>query len=182
MLDRIIVDANASYLPHEALSLLNAVGARDFIIEQPCGTLEDNLSVRRRISQPMTLDESLDSIDAVFRAYAADGFDLAMLKLSRFGGILPVSLVRDCCVAWNRPVTIEDMAGGGNNATASAHLAASTPAGNLVAGSFCTAYVDETYIKGDWPAGAAGRLPSANPGLGVEVDVTALGQPIFTIE
>lgn len=182
MLDRMIVDANASYLPHEALSLLNAVGPRDFIIEQPCRTLEDNLSVRRRVSQPMKLDESLDSIEAVFRAQMSDGFDLAMLKLSRFGGIAPVAFIRDCCVAWNKPVTIEDMAGGGIIAAASAHLAASTPATNLVAGSFCTAYVEETYIKGDWPSGSIGRLPSNRPGLGIEMDEALLGEPIFIIQ
>lgn len=181
-LDRLVVDANANYMPHEALSLLNALGPRDFILEQPCRTLEDNLSVRRRITQPMVLDESLDSIDAVFRAHKEDGFDLAMLKLSRFGGILPLSLVRDCCVAWNRPVTIEDMAGGGIIAAASAHLAASTPASHLAAGSFCTAYVEQTYTLGDWPQGAIGRLPSDNPGLGIDVDLEALGEPIFIYE
>ncbi len=181
-LDRMIVDANASYLPHEALFLLNALGPRDFIIEQPCRTLEDNLSVRRRVSQPMKLDESLDSMEAVFRAQAADGFDIAMLKLSRFGGISPVSFIRDCCVAWNKPVTIEDMAGGGIIAAASAHLAASTPANNLIAGSFCTAYVEETYIKGDWPSGSVGTLPSGEPGLGIEMDEALLGAPVFTIQ
>lgn len=179
--DRLIVDANANFLPHEALSLLNAVGQREFIIEQPCQTLDDNLSVRRRTSQPMVLDESLDSLEATFRAHASDGFDLAMLKLSRFGGILPLSLARDCCIAWNRPVTIEDMAGGGIIAAASAHLAASTPPEFLVGGSFCTAYVEETFIKGDWPSGSMGCLPSQAPGLGIEVDTSLLGEPVLNI-
>ena len=181
LFDRVIVDANANYLPHEALHLLNATEDLDFIVEQPCRELPDNLSVRRRTSRPFVLDESLDGVQAVFRAREADGFDLAMLKLSRFGGIAPLAFVRDCCVAWGRPVTIEDMSGGGIIAAAAAHLAASTPAKCLVAGSFTTAYVEETNILGDWPNGAIGRLPSDGPGLGVTVDEAALGAPVFSI-
>jgi len=179
--ERVIVDANANYHPHEALHLLNATRDLNFIIEQPCRELEDNLSVRRRTARPFVLDESLDGLTSVFRAHAVDGFDLAMLKLSRFGGIAPLALARDCCVAWGRPVTIEDMSGGGIIAAASAHLAASTPARFLVAGSFVTAYVEETYIEGDWPRGAQGSLPSSAPGLGITVDHKALGAPLFSI-
>lgn len=181
LFDRVIVDANANYLPHEALHLINATRDLDFIIEQPCRELADNLSVRRRTSRPFVLDESLDGIDSVFRAHEADGFDLAMLKLSRFGGIAPLAFARDCCVAWGRPVTIEDMSGGGIIAAASAHLAASTPARYLVAGSFSCTYVEETNILGDWPRGSEGRLPSDGPGLGITVDEAALGAPIFSI-
>ena len=181
LFDRIIVDANANYHPHEALHLINATRDLNYILEQPCRDLDDNLSVRRRTSRPFVLDESLDGLPSVFRAHAADGFDLAMLKLSRFGGIRPLALARDCCVAWGRPVTIEDMAGGGLIAAASAHLAASTPARYLVAGSFVTAYVEQTFIEEPWPRGAHGGLPSNRPGLGVTVDEKALGAPLFSI-
>ena len=182
LFDRIVVDANGNYSPGDALHLINATRQLNYVIEQPCRTLEDNLSLRRRIERPMVLDESLDSLEMVFRAHAADGFDQAMLKLSRFGGIGPTAFVRDLCTAWNRPVTMEDMSGGGIVAAAAAHLAASTPAGILAAGSYVTDYVEETNILGSWPQDGQGHLPSDQPGLGIVVDEAAIGSPVWSVQ
>ena len=177
--DRIIFDANGGYSVSDALMVLNATRHLNFVIEQPCLTLEDNISLRKRVDKAFVLDESLDSIDSLLTAYRANAFDMAMLKFSRFGGVGPTAFARDLCQQWGVPVTMEDISGGGVVTAAAAHLAASTPKHILNAGSFTTQYVEETYIKGSWPNNTYGSLPPDTTGLGVQVDKNQLPPPIF---
>lgn len=178
--DNVIVDANAHWLQHEAQQVVRAVSDLGVMIEQPCRLMNDNLAVRRRSSLPMVLDESLDSLTALFAAQAADGFDCAMLKLSRFGGITPMRMARDLCIAWGKAVTMEDMAGSDIIAAVSAHLAASTPVQNLVVGSFVTSFVNEHIGTGIRQGQGKGHLPDG-PGLGIEIDEAALDTPLLDI-
>jgi cis-L-3-hydroxyproline dehydratase len=179
--ETVVVDANAYWSPAEAAQVLHAVDDLDIAVEQPCRTLESNLSVRARTSKPFILDESLDSIEAVEAAHAASAFDCAMLKISRFGGISRLKTARDLCIRWGKAVTMEDMSGGAIATAASAHLAASTPPRNLVVASLIGIYSNESYGTGvtyDGPAHAA--IPTG-PGLGVEMDLDALGAPVWEV-
>ena len=176
--DTLIVDANGYWLQHEALLVANAVRDLDIILEQPCRELENNLAVRKRTSHPFVLDESLDSLQSVIRAQAVDGFDCAMLKLSRFGGLTPLRMARDMCITWGKAVTMEDMAGSEIIAAVSAHLAASTPPQHLVAGSFVTNFVTETIGEGVRQENGYGFLPTG-PGLGVTIHEETLGDPVM---
>lgn len=177
--DTVVVDANAYWSPAEAALVIKAIDDIPVHIEQPCRSLEANLTVRARTSKPFILDESLDSVAAVENAHAHSAFDNAMLKLSRFGGISGLKTARDACIRWGKGVTMEDMSGGAIITAASAHLAASTPPRNLVVASLIGIYQNESFGTGvtfDGPAHA--RLPEGS-GLGVEVDVDALGDPIL---
>lgn len=175
--DTVIVDANTWWTPREARLVLKAVSDLDIHIEQPCNTLESNLSVRRATEFPFILDEALDSLDALERAHSLDGFDAAGLKMSRFGGLSGVKDARDMCVRWGKPVNIDDMSGGEIIAATTAHLAASTPAKYVVTTSLNTTYVNESIASGLFSAGGRAKAP-AGPGLGLEIDEAALGTPI----
>ena len=50
--DKLIADANTSWLMHEAARVVRAVDDVDVYIEQPCLTYEECLSIRRRTTHP----------------------------------------------------------------------------------------------------------------------------------
>lgn len=172
-----IIDANAHWTQHEAINVVAATRGMALMIEQPCNGLGENLTVKAAADHPFVLDESLDGLPAFYEANRRNGFDCAMLKLSRFGGILPLRHARDCCVHWGKAVTMEDMAGSDIIAAVAAHLAASTPPQNLVCGAFATQFVNESIAEGLWQSKGRGRVPTA-PGLGIVVNESLLGEPL----
>src|SRR5581483_12515626 len=150
-------------------------------VEQPCRPLAACVAVRRRSQRPFILDESLSDLDALLEARRADGMDAAMLKLSRFGGISRLRLVRDLCQQWGLAVTIEDSGGGDVVSAAMAHLSASTRPGCLLNGSLINMIVNEQIAEGaPRPERGVGRAPRG-AGLGISVDERALGAPLFSI-
>jgi cis-L-3-hydroxyproline dehydratase len=87
--------------------------------------------------------------------------------------------MRDLAQELGLSVTIEDTWGGDLVTAAVAHLAASTAPEALFTVSFMNDWTNE-HVAGHEPrsAGGYGSAPTA-PGLGVEVDVAALGAPLF---
>jgi L-alanine-DL-glutamate epimerase-like enolase superfamily enzyme len=106
-----------------------------------------------------------------------------MLKLSRFGGITPLSRVRDWCEELGVPVIMEDGGAGDVIAAASAHLAASTRPDRLLSGSLTSVLVRER-LASEAPRPERGYAAApAGAGLGLgDVDETALGEPILVVE
>ena len=80
------------------------------------------------------------------------------------------------------PLTIEDSGGGDVVSAATAHLAASIPPKLLLAGYLPSEMAAERIASGT-PVALDGRarLPQG-PGLGIDVDEAALGEPVFTVE
>lgn len=176
--DSFTVDANAFWSTVDAALVLGAVADIPFSIEQPSRELEDNLSLRRRFSRPFTLDESLDGLVPLRRAHAVDAFDGAMLKTSRFGGVSALRKARDMCVEWDKKLTMEDLSGSEIASAVSLHLAASTPGRNLVAGSLTITYINESLASGINHGNGWAEVPTA-PGLGIEMDIDRLGEPVL---
>ena len=77
-------------------------------------------------------------------------------------------------------MTIEDTWGGDIVTTAVSHLAASTPPDSLFTVSFMNDWTNE-HIAGHEPHSKDGfGAAPTTPGLGVEVDMAALGAPLFS--
>lgn len=179
--DEITGDANGAWRRQDAILFANLV--RDvprFRIEQPCPTLEECLAVRRLTSLPMVLDEVITDLQALVRAAGEDAMDQVNLKVSRVGGLLPARLMRDTAVALGMRLMIEDTWGGDIVSATTAHLAAGTPVEALFAVSFMNDWTNE-HVAGYQPrsAGGTGPVPTG-PGLGIDVDVAALGAPIWS--
>lgn len=177
----IVADANGNWLAHQAMRVVSAVEDLDLYIEQPCLTYEECLSVRRRIRQPVILDESMDSPAALLRAHADGAMDVINIKLSRVGGLTAARQMRDMCVAMGIATTIEDSGGGDIVTAAIAHLAHSTPERLRFSVSDCNGYVTVELADGA-PRRADGRFRApTGPGLGITPRSTALGKPAMTI-
>jgi L-alanine-DL-glutamate epimerase-like enolase superfamily enzyme len=179
--DRLVADANTGWTQHEAMRVARAVADVDVYIEQPCLTYEECLSVRRHISHPFVLDETIDSLDVLLRARADLAMDVVNLKISKLGGLTRSAQARDLCVAMGIAMTIEDSWGGDIATAAIAHLAHSTPTDLLFTTTDFNSYVTVSTADGA-PRRVNGRMAaSTDPGLGVRPRTDVLGAPVVTI-
>jgi len=115
------------------------------------------------------------------RRQYAKALEAFNLKISKVGGLTHAKLMRDLAMALGLRVTIEDTWGGDLVTAAVSHLAASTPPETLFTVSFMNDWVNE-HVAGHEPRSQAGfgSAPS-RPGLGIDVDVEALGAPLFSV-
>ncbi len=91
-------DANAGYRAADALALLDAaraLGAEVECFEEPCRRFEDMAEVTREAGVPVVADESLRSLDDVDRIAAAGAADGVNLKLAKLGGLLAARAVAE---------------------------------------------------------------------------------------
>jgi L-alanine-DL-glutamate epimerase-like enolase superfamily enzyme len=177
--DVLVADANTGWLRHEALRVARGVKDVDVYIEQPCEGYEECLGVRRCIDHPFILDESVDSVDTLVRAYSDGAADVVNLKISKLGGLTRARQARDLCVALGLGMTIEDTWGGDIVTAAIAHLAHSTPVQHRFTATDFNSYVSVSIAEGA-PERENGRMAAPKaPGLGVEPRLDVLGEPLF---
>ena len=179
--DIIVADANGGWRLQDAVIAARALdGLERVFFEQPCPTLEECLIVRERTTLPMVLDECIQDVRSLLRAYEAKAMEAFNLKISKVGGLTQAKLMRDLAVALGLRVTIEDAWGGDLVTAAVSHLAASTPPATLFTVSFMNDWTNE-HIAGHWPRSRSGfGSAPTGPGLGVDVDVSTLGAPLFS--
>jgi len=177
----VIVDANCYWPQHEAAKIVAALEGSPVYIEQPCATITECASLRKRSQLPFILDESLKGFDDIVIAREAGAMDAVMLKMSRFGGITPIRKVRDLCQQWGLAMTIEDSGGGDVVSSAMAHLTGSVRPGYTVNGFLINSMVNEHFAEGaPEPKEGKAEVPKA-PGLGVQVDEAALGKAEYSV-
>ena len=178
--ETLVVDANKAWKTHEALRILRATEDMDFYIEQPCLTYEECLSIRRQVRQPMILDECMTDIKLMLRALVDNCFEGIGCKVSRVGGITGIKLIRDVCAAAGKILTVDDSWGADLSAAAQAHVAVSTPPATFFA-TYVSTYFSNMRYDMEAPAVVDGFLnTNEKPGLGVEPDMSILGEPIKT--
>ena len=172
-------DANTGWRQHDAIRVVKAVRDVDVYIEQPCASYRECLAVRRHCNQPMILDECIDSIDILMQGYKDSAMDLINLKLNRVGGLTKACEYRDLCINMGLAMTVEDSWGGEIATAAIAHFAHSLPAAFHFQSSAFHEYT-EVEIAGGAPRIEDGYMRASDrPGLGVEPNFEALGEPVF---
>jgi cis-L-3-hydroxyproline dehydratase len=179
--DVVVADANGGWGVQDAVVAARAMDDLERVFfEQPCPTFEECLIVRQRTTLPMVLDECIRDVHSLLRAHEAKALEAFNLKISKVGGLTKAKLMRDLAVELGLRVTIEDAWGGDLVTAAVSHVAASTPPDTLFTVSFMNDWTNE-HIAGHQPRSQAGfgSAPTA-PGLGIDVDVEALGAPLFS--
>lgn len=180
--DRLIADANGGWLMHDALRVVRGVDDLDVYVEQPCASYEECLAVRSATRHPFVLDESIDSVGALLRAWSDRAMDGINLKISKLGGLTKARQIRDLCVSLGVAMTIEDTWGGDFATAAIAHLAHSTPARFLFTSTDFNSYVTVSTAENP-PVRAQGRLAAPGaPGIGLRPRKDVLGEPVLSIE
>lgn len=176
--DLIFGDANCGWTLREAMLAVRLMDDLPrFFLEQPCSTFEECLQVREHTSLPLILDEIITDLQALLRAWQVRALEGFNLKIGRVGGLTNARLMRDVGQRLGLMVNVEDSWGGDLSTAAVSHLAASTDARTLEMVSFMNDWTNE-HVAGYQPRSqnGVGSAPSA-PGLGVSVDVDALGKP-----
>ena len=180
--DVLIADANTGWTQHQAMRIADAVRHHDVYLEQPCMSYEECLAVRRHTSRPFVLDEVIDDVHMVVRAFGDQAMDVINLKISKVGGLTKARQIRDLCVSLGIAMTIEDTWGGDIVTAAIAHLAHSTPPALLFSSTDFNSYVTVSIADGA-PQRKHGRLAaSTEPGLGIKPRFEVLGKPVFVIQ
>ena len=174
-------DANCGWKQHEALRVLKAISNADIYLEQPCSTYEECLNIRQHTDLPLILDECIDDVHSLTRAYTDKSIDILNLKIGRMGGLTKSKLVRDLCVSLGISMTIEDTWGSQIGDAAIAHLAHSTPEDYHFQSSAFHEYTNISTAAGAPKIEDGFMSCGDSDGLGIIPNLDILGLPIETI-
>lgn len=176
----LIADANGGWTSGDARHFLAATAALDYDLEQPCATLDECLALRASCDRRLLADESIETLRDLVRARQG-GIDGVTIKLSRVGGVTAAALLRDVACELGLPTTIEDTGGAQIDAAATVHLSLSTPTELRRHTVDLHGWVTVANATG-MPDASGGRLRAPDgPGLGVQLDRAALGEPVLVI-
>jgi O-succinylbenzoate synthase len=95
----LFVDANAAYSLDDVDTFRQLDEFKLMMFEQPLATnaLEDSAELQHRVTTPICLDESLESVAMLERAVALGSFRIANIKIQRVGGLLPAMRLYEAC-------------------------------------------------------------------------------------
>lgn len=172
-------DANASWGTAETRRFLMATRDLDYTLEQPCASYEENLAIRRACDRPLVLDETIDGADILLRAIADGLVDGITIKLARVGGLTKAKLLRDIAIARNLKITIEDTGGAEIDTAAYCGLMLSTPEILRQHTVDFHNWVTVSNARADFRIANGEMAIPDGPGLGIEVDASTLGEPVF---
>lgn len=180
---RLAVDGNRGLTSPDAMHLSQACKDIPLVIEQPCNTLDEILAIKDRLHHPVFLDESTENLSTVLSAVAKGQCDGFGMKVTRVGGIRPMSLVRDMCHIRSMPHTCDDAWGGDILAAACVHVAATVQPQLLEGAWIAEPYLDVHYDPHHPVEVVNGhiQLPTG-PGLGVVPDEEIVGPPVVVID
>ena len=174
-----LVDANGGMLPENALRMLNLLpGGLDFVLEAPCATWRETLSLRKRCDRPLLLDELAQSDADIIQAVSLDACDGIGLKITKSGGLTPARRQRDIAKAAGLTLSVQDTVGSTIAFAAIAHLGQTVPAQYLRCILDTRDMVTRQLANFTAPVTNGGVVAPDAPGLGIDVDREALGEPV----
>ena len=174
-----LVDANGGLSPEQALRLLNLLPAGlDFVLEAPCASWRETLSLRQRCSVPIMLDELVLEDSDLVHMIATDAADGLGLKITKAGGLTPSRRQRDICRAAGLVMSVQDTVGSTLSFAALAHLGSTVPPHLLRCILDVRDMVTLPVGKIDAPITDGGILLGEAPGLGVDVDTSLFPAPV----
>ncbi|WP_406690749.1 mandelate racemase/muconate lactonizing enzyme family protein [Saccharopolyspora sp. ID03-671] len=174
-----LADANGGLTPETALRMLRMLpDGLDFVLEAPCRTWRETLSLRQRCPVPIVLDELVQHEDDLITMITHDAADGMGLKVSKVGGLTRGRRHRDIALASGVTVSVQDTVGSTIAFAAVAHLAATVPEHALRCVLDSRDMVSVETAAFDAPIAEGGVLVPDRPGLGIDVHVEELGEPV----
>jgi len=177
--DIILYDVNRGWTRQQALQVMSAVEDLNVKIEQPCETLDDIAAVVGKHATPVSVDESLVTLQDAARI-ARDGLaEIFGIKLNRVGGLTKAARMRDIALAHGIDMFVMATGGSVLADTEALHLAATIPDAHCYAVWACQDMLTVDIAGGRGPRNRDGHLHLPDtPGLGVHPDEAALGAPV----
>lgn len=177
--ERCWFDANRAWSIDHAMQVMPLVRDLAPLIEQPCETYQQCLTVAKHTGMGLMLDEAIEDQETFVRA-AADGIiNVAVLKMGCTGGISQHRHLAEIGLRLGIPMRIEDFYGTGLTLAAVAHLAQGLPEAACF-GLYDYHLPAVPVVRNPFPV-VGGRVSvpeDCAPGLGVEVDPDIIGAPV----
>ena len=174
-------DANGGFTTADARRFLRASRTVEYVFEQPCRTYSECASLRSVCDRPLVLDESIVQLEDLLRAHRDGVADGITIKLQRVGGVTRAVLLRDVAAELGLEVTVEDAGGASLVTSAIVHVGLGTPAHLRAHTCDFHTWVAVDHGTGLPARSQEGQAPPAGPGLGIEVDLGALGDPVLDV-
>jgi L-alanine-DL-glutamate epimerase-like enolase superfamily enzyme len=177
--DIILFDVNRGWTRQQALRAMHATEGLRVMFEQPCETLDDIAAIHGKHAAPVSVDESLVTLQDATRI-ARDGLaEVFGIKLNRVGGLTKAARMRDVALAHGIDMFVMATGGSVLADTEALHLAATIPDANCHAVWACQDMLTVDVAGGRGPRNMGGHLHlPEEPGLGVHPDENALGDPV----
>lgn len=177
--DIILYDVNRGWTRQQALRVMHAVEDLHVMIEQPCETLDDIAAISGKHATPVSVDESLVTLQDAARI-ARDGLaEVFGIKLNRVGGLTKAARMRDIALAHGIDIFVMATGGSVLADTEALHLAATIPDANCHAVWACQDMLTIDIAGGRGPRNKEGHLHlPETPGLGVHPDENMLGEAV----
>ena len=176
-----LVDANGGMTVESGLRMLRLLPkGLDFVLEAPCATWRECLSLRRRTDVPIIWDELADSDEAIIQLISEDAADGIGLKISKNGGLTKGRRQRDMCIAAGYTMSVQETTGSDIAFAAIVHLAQTVPPRLLRCVLECRDMVTPKTADGNFPIIDGYVTAPTTPGLGVEPQMDVLGEPVAT--
>ncbi|MBB3649961.1 L-alanine-DL-glutamate epimerase-like enolase superfamily enzyme [Rhizobium sp. BK619] len=174
-----IVDANGGMTVETALRMLRLLPAGlDFVLEAPCATWRECMSLRRRTDVPIIFDELATDDAAIAQLVSDDAAEGIGLKISKNGGLTRGRRHRDISVAAGYTVSVQETAGSDVAFAAIVHLGQTVPEKNLRCVLECRDIVKLKTADGDFTVRNGRVTAPTAPGLGITPRLEALGDPV----
>ncbi len=172
------VDANGGMTVETGLRMLRLLPRRvDIVLEAPCSTWRECMSLRRRSDIPIMWDELAAGDEAVIQLISEDAAEGINLKISKAGGLTRGRRQRDMCIAAGYTMSVQETTGSDIAFAALVHLGQTVPEHLLRCVLECRDMVSVTTADGDFPV-RDGRVQAPGaPGLGITPRLEVLGEP-----
>ncbi|MEM9031246.1 MAG: enolase C-terminal domain-like protein [Pseudomonadota bacterium] len=177
--ERILYDVNRSWTRAQALRVMRATEDLGVMFEQPCESLDDIAAIRPLHGAPVSVDESLVTLQDAARI-ARDGLaEVFGIKLNRVGGLTRAARMRDIALAHGIDIFVMATGGSVLADTEALHLAATVPDHAMLGVWACQDMITAEIAGGRGPRAQDGHLTLPDlPGLGVHPDEASLGAPV----
>jgi len=174
-----LADANGGMSVEVALRTLRLMPAdADIVLEAPCATWREHMSLRKRSNIPLVWDELANSDVSVAQLIAEDAAEGIGLKISKNGGLTACRRQRDLCIAAGYTMSVQETTGSDIAFAAIVHLGQTVPSRLLRCVLDTRDMVSVKTADGDFqPQDGWISAPTA-PGLGIEPRMDVLGEPV----
>ncbi len=177
--DIFLYDVNRGWTRQQAMRVLSAVEGLNVMVEQPCETLDDIGAIATRHATPVSVDESLVTLQDATRIAREGIAEIFGIKLNRVGGLTKAARMRDVALAHGIDMFVMATGGSVLADTEALHLAATIPDANCHSVWACQDMITVDIAGGRGPRNKDGHLHlPEGPGLGVHPDEDALGAPV----
>ena len=174
-----LADANGGLTVEHALRMMAMLpSGLDFVLEAPCESWAETMSLRAMLNHPLLLDELIEHEADIIHAIRHDICDGVGLKITKQGGLTRSRRQREICVAAGMVMSVQDTVGSDIAFATLLHFAQSTPRHLLRCALDTRAMVNLTTADFDAPIIDGGVTAPHGFGLGITPKREVLGEPV----